>query len=363
MYGNPDNLVDQRFITNLINSKVYNYNIDLTSHKGYNIKNRKIEIPYTIIRALDERKIALSITIGGTRFTLNPMFLNTTEVKNIGKLSTNATVIINIQETPQNLPTLAHNQVYGTTPQYITMSINNNGAYTPLTYIGSDMDVSLKLKSRSLTIENNVGAYRIVNNNMWERVPSIYNSESGIHLVKTNRLGKYTTIANGVNQTNVTANNDTTLLTNVNNQIIFTDFTNINTQDAISVVQFNNIVAGIINNKKQITINGSLSDSDYDGLKKSGMLLTGSVVGREAGINTLVKLYETKTKAKFEPTSTLSTTPYKDIKNANKAYQQNLVKAGDIGFFGDDMNANPKGVLTINDALYMIDIILADCGY
>ena len=37
VYGNPDNLVDQRFITNLINSKVYNYNIDLTSHKGYNI--------------------------------------------------------------------------------------------------------------------------------------------------------------------------------------------------------------------------------------------------------------------------------------------------------------------------------------
>lgn len=363
VYGNPDNLVDQRFITNLVNSKAYNYNIDLTSHKGYSIKNRKVEMPYTIIRALEDRKIALSITIGGTRFTLNPMFLNTTEVKNIGKLSTNATVIIDIQQTPQNLPTLAHNQLYATTPQYITMSINNNGVYTPLTYTGSDMDVSLKLKNRSLTIENNVGAYRIVNNNVWERVPSVYSSETGTHLVKTNRLGKYTTIANGVNQTNIIPSNDTTLLTNVNNQIIFTDFTNINTQDAISVVQFNNIVAGIVNGKKQIAINGSLSESDYNGLKKSGMLLTGSVVGREAGVNTLVKLYETKTKAKFEPTSTLTTTPYKDIKNANQAYQQNLIKAGDIGFFGNDTNANPKGILTINDALYMIDIILADCGY
>ncbi len=361
--GNDDNLVDQRFITKLINNKVYNYNIDLTSHNGYEIKNRKVEIPYSIISAFEERKIALSITTGGTRFTLNPGFLNTPEVKAMGKLGMNTRVLIEIAQNPQGLPVLNHNQIYGTTPEHIKMSINNNGVYNSITYTGSDMDVMLKLKNRSLTLDSNVGAYRNISNNLWERIPSTYSSETGIHTVKTNRLGKYTTISNGVNQTNINSNNDISLITNVNSKIIFTDFTNINTKNPISVVQFNNIVAGVANNKKEISINGGLTDDDYKALSQSGMLLKGSVVGREAGINTLVKLYEMKTKSRFEPINDINSTPYKDIKNANKAYQQNLIKAGDIGFYGEASSSRPKDVMTIEEMLYMVDIILADCGY
>ncbi len=361
--GNGDNLVDQRFITKLINNKVYNYNLDLTKHKNYNIKNRKVEIPYSIIAALDERKIALTITTGGTRFTLNPGFLNTPEVKKVGKLGMNTTAVIEITQNPENLPILNYNQTYATTPEYIKMSINNNGVYTPLTFTGSNMDIMLKLKNRSLTLDKNVGAYRNVDNNIWERVPSSYSSETGIHTVKTNRLGKYTTISNGINESNVNFDNDNNLLTNVNNKIIFKDLTNVNMKDSISVVQFNNIVAGIANNKKEIYINGGLSSEDYQSLQRSGMLLQGSVVGREAGINSLVKLYEMKTKSKYEPTSNINTTPYKDIKNANKAYQANLIKAGDIGFYGNDVAANPKATMTIEQMLYMIDIILEDSGY
>lgn len=361
--GNDDNLVDQRFITKLVNNKVYNYNLDLTSHNGYPIDNRKVIIPYSIISAFEQRKIALSITVGGTRFTLNPGFLNTPEVKSIGKLGTGTTTTIEINQNIEGLPTLNHNQSYGTTPQNIKIGIDNNVVYKPLTYTGSDMNVMLKLKNRSLTLDKNVGSYRNVNNNLWEIVPSSYSSETGIHTVKSNRLGKYTTISNGVNQTNVNNSNDVNLLTNVNSKIAFTDMTNINTKTPISVVQFNNIVAGVANNKKEIAINGGLSTKDYESLKRSGMLLEGSVVGREAGINSLVKLYEMKTKSKFEATSDINTTPYQDIKNANKNYQTNLIKAGDIGFYADVVSANPKGTMTIEQMLYMVDIILADSGY
>ena len=361
--GNADNLVDQRFITKLINNKVYDYNLDLTKHNNYTIQNRRVEIPYSIISAFDERKISLSITTGGTRFKLNPAFLNTSEVKSVGKLGTNTMVAIDIMQNPDGLPVLNHNQIYGTTPEYIKISINNNGVYTPLTFTGSDMDIMLKLKNRSLTLDNSVGAYRNINNNIWERIPSSYSSETGIHTVKTNKLGKYATISNGVNQTNISGNNDVSLVTNVNSKIVFTDLNNLNMKNPISVVQFNNIIAGVANGKKEIAINGGLSDKDYKGLQNSGMLLQGSVVGREAGINSLVKLYEMKTKTKFEPISDINTTPYKDIKNANKAYQNNLIKAGDIGFYKDSTKSNPKNVMTIEEMFYMIDIILADSGY
>ncbi len=361
--GNADNLVDQRFITKLINNKVYDYNLDLTKHNGYTIQNRRVEIPYSIISAFDERKVSLSITTGGTRFKLNPAFLNTSEVKSVGKLGTNTMVAIDIMQNPDVLPILNHNQIYGTTPEYIKISINNNGVYTPLTFTGSDMDIMLKLKNRSLTLDSSVGAYRNINNNLWERIPSSYSSETGIHTVKTNKLGKYATISNGVNQTNINGNNDVSLVTNVNSKIVFTDLNNLNMKNPVSVVQFNNIIAGVANGKKEIAINGGLSDKDYKGLQNSGMLLQGSVVGREAGINSLVKLYEMKTKAKFDPTSDINTTPYKDIKNANKAYQNSLIKAGDIGFYKDSTKANPKNVMTIEEMFYMIDIILADSGY
>lgn len=361
--GNADNLVDQRFITKLINNKVFDYNIDLTKHKGYDIKNRRVELPYSIISAFDQRKISVSITTGGTRFKLNPSFLNTPEAKNVGKLSTNSIVTIDIMQNPDNLPFLNHNQIYATTPEYIKMGLNNNGVYTPLTVTGSDMEIMLKLKNRSLTLDSSVGVYRNVNNNVWERIPSKYSSETGIHTVKTNRLGKYTTISNGVNQTNINNNNDLSLITNINSKIVFTDLTNLNMKNPISVVQFNNIVAGVANGKKEIAINGGLSDKDYQSLQRSGMLLQGSVVGREAGINSLVKLYEMKTKSKYEATNNINTTPYKDIKNANKAYQANLIKAGDIGFYKDNTKANPKNVMTIEEMFYMVDIILADSGY
>ncbi len=398
--GNADNLVDQRFITKLINNKVYDYNLDLTKHNNYTIQNRRVEIPYSIISAFDERKISLSITTGGTRFKLNPAFLNTSEAKSVGKLGTNTMVAIDIMQNPDGLPILNHNQIYGTTPEYIKISINNNGVYTPLTFTGSDMDIMLKLKNRSLTLDSSVGAYRNINNNIWERIPSSYSSETGIHTVKTNKLGKYTTISNGVNQSNINGNNDVSLVTNVNSKIVFTDLNNLNMKNPISVVQFNNIIAGVANGKKEIAINGGLSDKDYKGLQNSGMLLQGSVVGREAGINSLVKLYEMKTKTKFEPISDINTmllqgsvvgreaginslvklyemktmtkfepisdintTPYKDIKNANKAYQNNLIKAGDIGFYKDSTKSSPKNVMTIEEMFYMIDIILADSGY
>lgn len=359
--GNSDNLVDQRFITKLINNKVYNYNIDLTSHKGYDIRNRKVELPYSIISALEERKISLSVTVGGSRFTLNPGFLNTPEVKSLGAINTGALISIGINENLPNLPILGFNQSYGTTPQNINISIDNNGIYKIMTYTGSDMDIYLKLKNRSLTLEKNVGAYRNIDNNLWDRVNANYNSESGMYLVKTNRLGNYTTISNGIKAVNT--NDDLTNLINVNTKILFTDLNKVNMKSHLSVVQFNNIVAGISNNKKEMTINGALSTEDYNSLKRSGMILQGSVVGREAGISSLIKLYERKTKQSYIPTNTIYTTPFTDIKNANKSYQINLIKAGELGFFGNSKLSRPKDIMTIEEMLYMVDIILSDSGY
>lgn len=357
--GNADNLADQRFITNLINDKVYDFPIDLTSHLGYKIKNRTVEVPYSIISAFEERKISLSITALGSTFKLNPGFLNTSEVKSMGKMGADSTVKINIEENPTRLPILNYNQTYVTTPQSLTISILKGGSSNNLNFVGKDMDIYLKLRKRDLILDNNVSVYRNVGiNSNWQKLNSNYNIETGIMNIKSGLLGTYTTISTGIKNIDNTGN-----LTSVNSKIVLSDLTNTNLKNSISTLQFNNIIAGVANGKTEITINTALSTKDYNSLKSSGMLLQGSVVGREYGISSLVKLYEMKTKAKYEALNNINTTQFKDIKKASSHNKLSLIKAGELGFFGTSALSRPKDTMTIEEMLYIVNIILEDSGY
>lgn len=354
--GNNDNLVDQRFITKLVNDKVYDYKIDLTNHLGYNIKNRRVELPFSIIKAFEERKISLSVLVSGTTFKLNAGFLNTPEVKAIGGLDNGTSVYIDILQSPSIAPILSYNQSFTSLPQQLNISISKNGIAKPISYLGSDMNLDIKLNSRTSFLDNNVSIYK-KNGNLWQKMPSVYNSEKGSMALKTKDISTFSTI-----ETATKFNDATGKLDAINRKILIKDLNNSNLSLPISVVQFNNIIAGVANGKNEIYINNALSTKDFNSLKKAGMLLEGAVVSREAGINILVKLYEMKTKSSFKPSFNINTTPFKDIRNANKTYQQNLIKAGEIGFFENINLARPKSNLTMEEMLYIIDIILEDSG-
>lgn len=357
--GNNDNLVDQRFITNIVNNKVYDYKIDLTSHLGYKIKNRQVEIPYSILSAFEERKISLSVIANGTTFKLNPGFLNTSEVKAMGNLGNETSVCIGIAENALSTPIIPYNQTYTSVPQELSISINKNGIKNPISYLGTDMNVDIKINNRSAVLDNNVSIYKSTGGkSIWQKVTSIYNTEKGTMALKTKEIGNYSTIATAIKSTDTTGN-----LASVSSKIIFTDLDNANLKTPISTIQFNNIVAGIANGKTSISINKGLSTQDYNSLNRSGMLLNGSVVAREVGINVLVKLYETKTKSSYQPISNVNTTEFSDIKTANNVYQTNLIKAGELGFLGESNLARPKATMTMEEMIYIVNIILDDCGY
>lgn len=355
LYGNNDNFVDQRFITNLINKKVFDFNIDLTHYNGYEIKNRKIIIPKSVFDAFESRKITLSITTGGTMFKIKPGFLNTPEVKSIGKTNINSMIDISIEQNKPTLPFINHNELYGTTPQTIYMSVRNEDISKKMTYLGSDMEVMLKPKSKSLAIENNLSVYRNIEDGNWQMVPSIYNENKGLYVTVSSRLGDYTTIARHINTTNST--NKTNLI-NLNNKISIKDIDKIDLNADISAVQFNNLMAGVINDRKEITLNTALSTNDYNGLKNTALIANGSVIKRDFALDKLVKLYEMKTGTIYESTDDINTTMFTDIKMANNSYKQNLIKAGELGFFGDNNKANYENLLTVNEMFYIINIIL-----
>ena len=358
--GNADNLVDQRFISTLLQNKVYNYNLDLTTHNGYTISSRVVEIPYTVFKALEERKITLNLTAINTTFALKPGFLNTSEVKKLGDASV---IKISLVQTPSSIPSLAYGQIYGSTPQKISLTVSNGDIKKEILQTGTDMEVILKLKNRYLATDTNISPFvQTPNSTQWQRVNGKYSVDSGSFKVLSKNLSTtYTTISSTTPVVANTSNNKT--LDEVNNKIYLKDINNLDLTKPISVVQLNNMIAAVANGKKEVTMNTSLTTSDYNSLKRSNLLLEGSVISREQGVNALVKLYEIKTKSSYKNYTTVSTTTFKDISTANNNYKTSLLKASEIGFFGNETSSRPKSSMTIEEALYMINIILQDSEY
>ena len=52
--------------------------------------------------------------------------------------------------------------------------------------------------------------------------------------------------------------------------------------------------------------------------------------------------------------------PYTDISGADPKYVSALLKAGDLGFYGNTYGARPKDTMSFADLLYMVDIIIRD---
>ena len=106
----------------------------------------------------------------------------------------------------------------------------------------------------------------------------------------------------------------------------------------------------------------SMSQSDYDSLGKSKVLVTGEYVAREAAINALVKLYEIKTNSQIKNYPTLEQSGFLDIEEADPAYQTGLLKAVKIGLYTDNTGTDPKGMMNFGELMYMLDIIMLDAG-
>lgn len=111
-----------------------------------------------------------------------------------------------------------------------------------------------------------------------------------------------------------------------------------------------------------MAINGALSDDDYKALSRKGIVIEAATVSREEGINALVKLYEVKT-GRPAPYTSLELTSYTDISEADPKFTTSLLKAADLGFYGNTYGARPKDTMSLTDLLYVIDIILRDSNY
>jgi hypothetical protein len=346
----------------MIRDRVYIYELDLTNYQGRNVRKRTIEIPYSIVRAMDERDVKLRFVADNITVTIAAKSLLTAEVLAAADYTALRTAVMySFDQNPAGAPGREAREDYASVPQRLTVRVTTPTRTINLTNLAQDLEVAMKLSARHTPIDRNVGTFfSDANSAGWQQVGSQYNNVTGVMTFNTRKVGTYSAISRPmpviVGDTRM-SDAAYTLLT----RLSITDLHNFNPTQPINASQFNNIVAAIARDRMSVAINQSMSPEDHQSLGRAGILVTGTEVSREAGVHALVRLYELKTNASVQNFGQVETTPYADIAGASPQFQTALLKAAKLGFF-NSLNANPKELLTINDAFEMFAYIIEDAG-
>ncbi len=360
--GLDDNYVDQRFISTILQKKLYEFDVDLTYYNNYQVKNRVIEIPYSVMEAFGEHDITLYVKADNVKFGFSPDFIRTNEVNSLAGYGQGADVRITISSSPADAPLLGFGETFISPPQKLSVDIITPMGIHNMKQFYKDVGVAIKLNDKYTLQETNVGAYYDTDLTVnWERYTSIYHDPTGTFIGNTKIPATFSAIRKNAPSISTNDGNAVNALVGVNSRIAITDMQYVKPNAVVSTVQFNNIIAAVANGRKDVAINGALPDEDYTALSRKGMILSSATVSREEGINALIKLYEVKTgrQAAYTP---IETTQYKDVVNAAPQYRTALLKAGDLGFYGNTYGARPKDTMSLTDLLYMVDIIIRDAN-
>ena len=359
--GNQDNLVDQRFISRLIQQRVFDYAIDMTHYNNLPVRNRVVELPYSIITAFDERQISFTVTAGDTRYSLSPGFADTPQ--NMG-FNVNSRLRLYINDLiEEEVPALPEGQNYVVQPQNIAINVtttnNHANEITELTTLAAPLNVAHSVNQAAM-LDANIGSFAMTPDDVnWRRMPTTFDDIAGELSFDTNRPADFVAIAAGVPlQVGNVSPAVRDALYFVNSQIAFEDMDWFAEDNPINAWQINRIISAIARNQDSVAINTDLTPQQLSSLNNSGMLVPGAdEVTREAAISSLVRLFEVRTRSRVVGHPTVATSSFEDMSTVTAARQQNMLKAEFLGFIDGDA-VNPHGYLTMGDAMIIFEIIL-----
>ncbi len=354
--GANDNLVDQRFISRMLSQKAFSYKVDMTFYEGRRPQNRVLDMPYSIIKAFEERKMDLHIVAGEMDYTLTAQALQT--FTSTPGFSQSSKIKIAFSKTnPVGIEPLEY---FVTEPQTIKIDMVTNGRPTEVTRLNSPAKVSLPM----VTHENNdfFGVYYSDGNSGgWKYVPSNFVDVDRRLNFDSATPSTYSVIAKRAQEVQHTKPEQDESFRRFTSRIRIKDLDGYDPDERIIANQINNLMIAVAKGKPEATIDTPMSSTDYNDLVKAQLLLTGIDVSREKGIAALVRLYEIKTKSSVSQYPSLKDTFHIDIGNAKPEYRDSLLKASYLGFFGED-TARPSDNLTLGEAFYILDIILQDAN-
>ncbi len=355
--GNDNNFVDQRFISEMAKEGFYDFFIDLSTYGGQSnvIRRRNVVIPYSVLNAFNEYDTTLTVKYDNMvttyDFTDFDDYMASQNVKAFGNnskvtLKANNASVYNKLNNYQSVESDAKELDLGVTTPLTAKSIDR---------MPNDMDISLKLNSRASVLDYKVATYKAKDtSSSLQEIHSEYNNDEGTMNFKTKDLDIYTVLK--TSSPLVTTSNDDYIYSMVSNFTI-NDVGSYSGSSSINTTQFNNIVASVAKNETSVNMNDSLSTEDYTNLGRSNLLVSGTMVSREEGISKVVNLYEKKTGNRL-PEPNMSFIP--SINTVSEENKANVAKAYELGLFDETEGFNYKENLTLNEMLYMIDLVLLD---
>lgn len=360
--GNNDNQVDQRFISSLISNPSFIYDIDLSTYGASEIKVREVVMPYSIFKAFDERKMGLNVISSSMSVTIKPGSFNTAEVNSLKDFGANSNIKLTISDYV-TVPSITESESYASMPQKISLAVTTPTRTVNMANTGTDMDIRLKLENRYLVMDSNVGGYvSDTNSGGWSRLNGDFGRMTGTLDISTRKLANFAAISKNSPVLFDADNSVTNSVINVTTRLDIRDLPSLDPNDPIHPNQFNQLVLAVSKNQLSVSINDTMNEDDRSSLGKAGMLVTGSNVSREAGIGSLIRLYENKTRPVKDYRKSASESDFPDMSSVSTQFMTQMQKAEEIGMLDRFDTIDPKRDMTFADVFYMLDIIIADAG-
>ncbi len=353
--GNNNNLTDQRLISDLVENGAYSLMADLSEFDTQTNKPiREVQIPYRLVTALNAAKIDFTFKAQNTYLTTSFQDIDKiAKANNIKDFGNDSMIIIQYTNKTSTYASKLGGGSFITPAERISMTIKTPTRSVPVLNTYDTVEIAFNIQDRLEYELNNVYVASFDDYGNKKVVPHTYDDEVGTININTKMLMTYGAVKEGM--ANTTAQPD--YYYNVTSKLNITDLRPYNGSDAVYALYFNNIVAGILRDKPEIEMKGTLSQEDYTPLGRSGLLVSGDKVTREKGIVSLVKLYEIET---GEPiVLEISTSSVPGISKVASANKTAIAKAYQIGLY-DDSNTNFASTLTFDEFFYMLDLILTD---
>ena len=355
--GMRDQNVDQRFISRLIQQRVFTYRLDMSTYNNQPVANAVVEVPYSILRAFHERQISLEVTMDNLRVNFTPGSLATTEALSLAGVGPDTTARLMINSGLVSAPYLAEGGSYASVPRVLEAELVTPQRTLRFDTFAEPVELAFALDGQALLMEQNVALYTATDwTQGWERLAANHSPVTGELVFNTRQSGNFAAIAQAAPVQIMPIHPSRDAFLRVNARIAITDMATFDPNEPVTGTVFNNLVAAIALNRPSVEIYGAIDPTDAQSLTRAQMFVPAQIVSREAGISALVTLYERRIGRAVQPASMAPA----DISAASADNQLALLKAENLGFISGGFR--PGEVLTMGDLMTILDIIILDMG-
>ena len=357
--GLPDQNADYRFIGRLNTERVTLYTVDLSAYQGLPISNRIIEVPVSIMNAFEERSVILSIVTGHLDFSVPPGAFNTAQVRGLS-MATRDYFQITVNYNPRHMPTIDVNTSFATIPAQLNVVASANGRRTNITAFDKPVGISLPTDG-----VQNVGLFRSGEGFVgWQDTRGEFSWTTMSLNTSTYTPMTFAGIARNAPPivgpgAATQAPAVTQAMQRVLGRLTFTDLIQFDASRVVTVNEFNNVVNAIAHNRTSVTLGAQMSQADITALTRARFYTPAAGFNRAVATETLVRLYELRTRQVLTPITPIASVP--GLANAPAALHHNLRKAADIGFITGPFFPNEQ--LTMGELMIMLDILIMDSGF